>query len=118
VVARHEDRFPSATEPRADRPQDGLGGRHRLHRSPFQKFDDVAEQHQPLDAVERVEQRLERLRVAQHIAPQAGAEMKIRHHEGAHLATIAHPACAAARAARHEEPGPARHDVAVPRARL
>jgi hypothetical protein len=54
--------------------------------------DDVAEQHQPLDPVERVEQRPERRRMTQHIALEPGAEMKVRHHERAHPATIAHSA--------------------------
>ena len=77
MVARHDDHFPAAPEPRADCPQHRLGGRHRLLRPPLQKLDDVAEQNQPVDAVKRVEQRLERLGVTKHIAPQAGAEMEI-----------------------------------------
>jgi hypothetical protein len=36
--------------------------------------------------------------VTKHVALQTSAEMEIRHHEGAHLATIAHHAHAAAAA--------------------
>ena len=53
-------------------------------RAPLQQLDHVAEQHQPIDAVERGEQRLERLGAAQHVVSQAGAEMEIGDHERAH----------------------------------
>ena len=77
MVAWHDDHFPAAPEPRADCPQHRLGGRHCLLWPPLQKFDHVTEQNQPVDAVERVEQRLERLGMTKHIATQTSAEMKI-----------------------------------------
>ena len=66
-----------APEPRAERAQHRLGDLHRLARAPLQQLDDVAEQHQALDAVQRGEQRLERLGAAQDVAPEAGAEVQV-----------------------------------------
>ena len=73
-----------APEPRAERAQHRLGDVHRLARAPLQQLHDVAEQHQPLDAVERGEQRLERLGAAQDVAAETGAEVQIGDDEGGH----------------------------------
>ena len=62
-----------APEPRPERAQHRLGDVHRLARAALQQLHDVAEQHQPLDAVERGEQRLERLGAAQDVAARDGS---------------------------------------------
>jgi len=77
MVARHEDHLSSLTEARSDRPQYRLGHLHRLLRAALQQLDHIPQQHQPLDTLERAEERLERLGAAQHIALQARAEMEI-----------------------------------------
>ena len=60
---------------------------------PSGQLDDVAEQHEALDAVEGVEQGIERLIVAQDVAAQAGAEVQIGDDERGHAgATMAHTA--------------------------
>ena len=91
VVARHDDHLGRAAEPRAERPQHRLGDVHRLARAPLEQLDDVAQQHEALDAVQRGEQRLERLGAAQHVAPQTGAEVQVGDDERAHAgATMPH----------------------------
>jgi hypothetical protein len=77
MVAGHEDHLSSLAEARSDRPQYGLGHVHRLLRAALQQLDNIPQQNQPLDTLERTEQRLERLGAAQHIALQARAEMEI-----------------------------------------
>ena len=73
-----------APEPGAERAQHRLGDVHGLARAALQQLDDVAEQHQPLDAVQRGEQRLERLGAAQDVAPEAGAEVQVGDDERGH----------------------------------
>ena len=84
VVARDDEDLGLAPEPRAERAQHRLGDVHRLARAPLQQLDDVAEQHQALDAVQRGEQRLERLGAAQDVAPETGAEVQVGDDEGRH----------------------------------
>ena len=91
VVARHDDDLGRAAEPRPERAQDRLGDLHGLARAPLEQLDDVAQQHEALDAVQRVEQGLERLGAAQDVAPQAGAEVQVGDDERGHAgATMAH----------------------------
>ena len=84
VVARHDDDLRRAPEPGAERAQDRLGDVHGLARAPLQQLHDVAQQHQPLDAVQRGEQRLQRLGATQDVAAEPGAEVQIGDDEGGH----------------------------------
>ena len=84
VVARHDDDLRRAPEPGAERAQHRLGDVHGLARAPLQQLHDVAQQHQPLDAVQRGEQRLQRLGAAQDVAPEPGAEVQIGDDERGH----------------------------------
>ena len=69
VVARHHDHLGAPLDPGADRAQHRLGDLHRLRGAVLEQLDHVAEQHQPVDALERGEQRLQRLAAAQHVPP-------------------------------------------------
>ena len=60
VVARHEDDLALGAHARADRAQHRPRERGRVAAAPGQQLDDVAEQHEPVDVVERGEQRRER----------------------------------------------------------
>ena len=51
---------------------------------PSSSFHDVTQQHQPLDPVQRGEQRLERLGAAQDVAPEPGAEVEVGDDERGH----------------------------------
>jgi hypothetical protein len=84
VVSGHDDDLALAAEPFADRAQHGLSRLHRLPRATLGQLDDVAEEDQPRDAVESLEQRLERLAMAQHVTPEPGSEVEIGDHEGPH----------------------------------
>jgi hypothetical protein len=84
VVARHDDRLAPRAQARPDGAQHGLGHLHRLRRAAFEQLDDVAEQHEAIDARERLEQGLERPRAAQHVALQARAEVEVGDDEGPH----------------------------------
>ena len=84
VVAGHEDRLAPGAEARADRPQHGLGDLHRAARAALEQLDDVAEEHEPVDAVERAQERVERGVDAQHVAAQARAEVQVGDDERAH----------------------------------
>ena len=93
VVAGHDDHLALAAQPRAERAQHRLGDLHRLARAPLRQLDDVAEQHQALDAVERGQQRVERLGAAQDVVAQAGAEVQVGDDERGHAgATMPHSA--------------------------
>ncbi len=91
MVARHHDDLGRLTKARAERSQHRLGDLHRLARAPLGQLDDVAEQHQSLDAVESGQQGIERLRATQDVALKASAEVQIGDDERAHAgATMAH----------------------------
>jgi hypothetical protein len=83
VIAGHDDHLALGAQPLAERLQDRLGDLHRLLGTALEQLDDVAEQDQSIDFVERAEQGLERLGAAKHVAPQAGAEMEIGDDQGA-----------------------------------
>ena len=55
-----------------------------MRRAPLGQLDDVAEQHEPLGALERAQQRLEGAGAAQDVALEARAEVEIRDDEGPH----------------------------------
>ena len=91
VVARHHDHLGAARHPGADRAQRRLGDLHRLRGAVLEQLDHVAEQHQPVGALERAEQRVEGGSPPQHVSPQAGAEVEVRDDKRAHVgATMTH----------------------------
>jgi len=77
VVARHEDHLAPGAQARADRPEHRLGRLHRPPRPALEQLDDVPQQNQAVDAVERTDQGFERLRRAQDVTLQARAEMHV-----------------------------------------
>ena len=56
----------------------------RLVEGPVAQLEGVAQQHELLHALEALEQRVERGRVAEHVRLRAGAEMQVRDDEGPH----------------------------------
>jgi hypothetical protein len=91
VVARHHDHLPPAPELCADRPQNRLGDLRHPLRVTLEQLDDVAEQDQPVDALERLEEGGERAGAAKHVPPEPSAEMQIGEHDRAHAdRTMAH----------------------------
>ena len=121
MVAGHDDDLVLAAQPLAERAQDRLGDLHRLSRATLRQFDDVAEEHETLDAVEGVEQRIERLIVAQDVAAQAGAEVQIgddeRGHAGATMAQAAPTKWCPGRTRGTNQLRPRRQSAAAVRAR-
>ena len=84
VVARHDDHLAIGPERAPERSQHRLGDGHRRARAALEELDRVAEEHEPVDAVERVEQRRQRAALAQDVAPETGAEVQVGDDEGAH----------------------------------
>jgi hypothetical protein len=56
-----------------------------MYGATLEQLDHVSEQHQPVGPGDRVEQRLERVRLAQHVPPQPSPDVEVRHDEGTHL---------------------------------
>jgi hypothetical protein len=77
VIARNDHDLPRATESPADCSQHGLRDFKRLLRATLEQFDYVAQQHQSLHAVERIEEPLERLGPREDVVPQPAAEVEI-----------------------------------------
>ena len=91
MVAGHDDHLRPRAEPRPDRAQDRIGRGQRVVGACLEQLDDVAQQHEAVHAVQRVEQRLERGGPAQHGALQAISQVEIRDHERAHPGYVGHP---------------------------
>ena len=86
MVSGDDDDLAVRSHRLADRPQHRFGDRHRLLRAPLHQLDDVAEEDQPVDALERGEQALERRGSAQHVVLEPRAEVQIGDEQGAHAA--------------------------------
>ena len=84
MVARHEDDLAVGPQARSDRAQHRLGDGPHVARTDLEQLDDVPEEHQPVDAVQRVQERRQRLGTAQDVAAQPRAEVEVRDDEGAH----------------------------------
>ena len=84
MVAGHEDHLPADPERPADQAEDRLGDIHRALGPLFEQLHDVPEQHKPLDALKRLEQPVQRLRVREDVVPQTRSQMKVREHECRH----------------------------------
>ncbi len=83
MVARHQHDLP-ALHRGAQRGEDRPRRRERLALGAVAQLDDVAEQHQAVDPVERRDERGQAGRVgAQDVAPPAGAEVQVGDDEGA-----------------------------------
>ncbi len=74
----------SAAEAGADRAQDRVGDLQRGGGASLHQLDDVAEQHEAVDVVERVEQPFERLGATEDVVFEPAAEMEVRDDEGPH----------------------------------
>jgi hypothetical protein len=77
VIARNDHDLRFATESLADRSQHGLRDFKRLLWATLEQFDYVAQQHQSLHAVERIQEPLERLGPREDVVPQPAAEVEI-----------------------------------------
>jgi hypothetical protein len=86
VVARNEDDL-GVGQAGPYGPQHGLGDRERLVERAVAQLERVAQQHELLDAVEALQQRIERGRVAQDIGLRAGAQVQVGDDEGPHGGT-------------------------------
>jgi hypothetical protein len=91
VVAGREDDLPGRAQRVADRPHDRLGDGQRVARRAVAQLQRVAEQHEPVDAVEALEQHRERLRSRQHVGARARAEMQVGDDERAQASTSSSP---------------------------
>jgi hypothetical protein len=69
--------LPFAPKPRADCSQHGLRDFKRVLRAALEQFDNVAQQHQSLHAVESIEEPLERLGPREDVMSQPSAEVEI-----------------------------------------
>jgi len=77
VIAGDDDRLPVGPEPRSHSPDHRLGDLHRLLGASLQQLDRVAEQYQPVDAVDREQQPLQRRGPRQHAVTQPRPEMEV-----------------------------------------
>ena len=84
VIARHDHDLGAAPSALADRASTGRGRGERVAERALAQLEHVAEQHQPVDAGERLEQRARGSRRAQHVAPRARAEVQVRDDQRAH----------------------------------
>ncbi len=81
MVAGHEDDFGDAS---AECAEHRLGRRERTLGAGLGELEDVAQQHQAIDPVDRAEEQFERRALAQHVAPQARAEVQVGDDERPH----------------------------------
>ncbi len=84
MVARHEDDLAAGSQPRPDRPQHRRRDGPHLAGADLEQLDDVAQEHEPVDAVQRVQERGQRLGAAQDVTAQPRAEVEVRDDERAH----------------------------------
>ena len=77
VVARDEDHLPVSAHRLADHAQDRLGDAHRVLGRLFEQLHDVAKQDEPLDALKRHKQPVQRLRLREHVVPQTRSQMHV-----------------------------------------
>ncbi len=84
VVAWHDHDLALGAHPRADRAQHRPRERGRAATAPGQQLDHIAEQDEPVDVVERIEQHLQRLRTPQDVASQPGAQVQVGDDKRAH----------------------------------
>jgi hypothetical protein len=77
MVARHEDDLASGPEPVSERPQHRLGDLHRVLVMPFGQLDDVTQQDQPVDCLERVKQSRQYVRPCEDGVRKTIAEMEV-----------------------------------------
>ena len=86
VVAGHQYDLDARGQGRADRAHDRLGAREHVTRRAMAQLERVAEQDEPVDAVEAGEQDVERGRAREHVGAAGDADVQVGDDEGAHQA--------------------------------
>jgi hypothetical protein len=81
VIAGHDDYLSVVPELRAELSQNRFSSLHRLGGAPLEQLDDIAKENQALDAVQGLDERLERLGMIEDVPPQATAQVEVRDDE-------------------------------------